>query len=359
MRPQFRIRNPSPRPPRRGTHCLATRVAPARPTAARLSPRRWVPPSRGNRFRRTEDEATVPDPEPIASTSPTWNPLPRHVGRRVGGPRRRNRLSPGGRPWRRAGRRCRRPRTRGRTRTSTVCSPMPGSIARRPGAAGRPAPQQRADLLEVAPVGRLVLGDPPELPVDRVVEDALAEPVAVHRPRPARPSSPDGAEPGHPVVGRRGGERRLEHRLGLAGHGVVGATPERCVGRGQRRRLGQRAQPRPRLGVGHAPAPASRRRRPRRCGSRARSRSGAASSSGPRDQLTVALEHAALEQHPGAQQARRHPLAAAARGAGVQAGQDAGGRDPAADHVDRDPRRRDRVVAGAADGPLEARSAPA
>ena len=184
------------------------------------------------------------------------------------------------RPWRRSGRRSR-PRSKpSSASTSTVCSPTPGSMGRRRGAGAGTAAQQRADLLEVAPVGGRVVRRAPELAVDGVVEDPPAEPVPVERRRPARRAAPAVAQPLAHSLRRRGRQRRLQRPPRPAG-------PRRRRRRPAAARTPRAGRPAARSrsqapGVGDRRGPTSRRRQPGRAGSRGRSRSGRRRASGPR-----------------------------------------------------------------------------
>jgi hypothetical protein len=95
------------------------------------------------------------------------------------------------------------------------------------------AAQQRADLLEVAPVGGLVRHHPAELAVHRIVEDGTTEAVPVHR-LDELGEEPEAPQPAGPLRRGRGRERGFEDRLGLAGDGVEGATAQRRIGRRER-----------------------------------------------------------------------------------------------------------------------------
>ena len=209
--------------------------------------------------------------------------------------------------------------------------PDAGQHQARPAVGVRPAAQERADLLEVAPVGGLVGHDPTELAVHRVVEDPAPERVAVDVGSMGSASRPRSRSRSTHSAAGAVANAASRTRLRLAGDRVVG--DRRAAARtspGAPAASGSARQPRPRLVGRAAPARATRRRRTRRSGSRVRSPVCCRVELGTAHELAVALEHAALQQHPGAEQARRHPLAPAARRPGVQAGEDAGGGDPPA-----------------------------
>ena len=105
-----------------------------------------------------------------------------------------------------------------------MCSPMPGNV----GGGARPGDgtgaQERPDLLEVTPVGGLVGRHPTQLAVDRVVEDAAAELVAVERVDALGEHARAWCSATVHSTARRGRERLLEHTLRLARERVVGAS---------------------------------------------------------------------------------------------------------------------------------------
>jgi hypothetical protein len=86
-----------------------------------------------------------------------------------------------------------------------------------------PASQQRADLLEVAPVGGLVRHHPPELAVHRIIEDGTPEAVPVQRLN-GLGEEPEIPQPAGPLRRGRRRERGFEDRLCLAGDGVLGTA---------------------------------------------------------------------------------------------------------------------------------------
>jgi hypothetical protein len=137
------------------------------------------------------------------------------------------------------------------------------------------------------------------------------------RPRPADP------------LGRaRGRERRFENGLRLARHGI-GTPAQWRVGRRQRGRLREAGQPPPCRVVGED------KREPVAVSALVDAVPGTVSGlpgvePGAGHDLAVAQERSALQEHPGAEEARRHVLPAPFAGPRVQASQQArGGRSTA------------------------------
>src|SRR6516162_1761236 len=214
-----------------------------------------------------------------------------------------------------------------------------GARGRRGSGAGR-----EARLLSQSPVAPLIADHTAELPVDRVVEEAGREAFPVGLGDQFGRDA-GGAQFRYPVSRGPGSEGGLEEEL--FGLGVATDRSERWGGRGQGGQAWYGAQPAPCQLVWDGEG------EPGAVGALVDAVGGAVAGLPAVEDRAAhgavrGQERAGLEGERGAEQARRDGLAAAGAAAGVQAGEDPAGGQPAAGDVDRAPYEVGRRLAGAA-----------